>query len=130
MADGVTQCKFEATYPSSDECVLHRILDVLVVAVGCPAGVLLSNDNLISIFQVGAGLRGRWRSTAGRAGGELRLRCCRPQAAHKLASRCRGHARCRRAAASPQACYRIGHFQTEKGRDTSGTLSWGMGRAL
>lgn len=33
MADGVTQCKFEATYPASDECVLHRILDVLVRAV-------------------------------------------------------------------------------------------------
>ncbi len=30
VADGVTQCKFEATYPASDECVLHRILDVLV----------------------------------------------------------------------------------------------------
>ena len=29
----MTQCKFEATYPASDECVLHRILDVLVRAV-------------------------------------------------------------------------------------------------
>ena len=69
MADGVTQCKFEATYPSSDECVLYKILDVLVACVGSPTGHLLTNDNLINIFQ---------------------------------------------------ACYRIGHFQTEKGRDTSG----------
>lgn len=52
VADGVTQCKFEATYPASDECVLHRILDVLVAVVGCPAGPLLTNDNLINIFQV------------------------------------------------------------------------------
>jgi brefeldin A-resistance guanine nucleotide exchange factor 1 len=69
VADGVTQCKFEATYPASDECVLYKILDVLVDCVGCPSGALLTNDNLINIFQ---------------------------------------------------ACYRIGHFQTEKGRDTSG----------
>lgn len=54
MADGVTQCKFESTYAASDECVLHSILDVLVAAVGCPAGGLLTNDNLINIFQVGA----------------------------------------------------------------------------
>ncbi|PRW57821.1 ARF guanine-nucleotide exchange factor GNOM-like [Chlorella sorokiniana] len=72
VADGVTQCKFEATYPASDECVLHRILDVLVACVGCPAGAVLTNDNLITIFQ---------------------------------------------------ACYRIGHFQTEKGRDTSELLT-------
>ena len=69
VADGVTQCKFEATYPASDECVLYKILDVLVACVACPSGTLLTNDNLINIFQ---------------------------------------------------ACYRIGHFQTEKGRDTSG----------
>lgn len=27
-ADAVTQCKFEATYPASDECVLAKILEV------------------------------------------------------------------------------------------------------
>jgi hypothetical protein len=59
---GFSACK-------SDECVLYKILDVLVGCVGCPSGALLTNDNLINIFQ---------------------------------------------------ACYRIGHFQTEKGRDTSG----------
>lgn len=75
VADGVTQCKFEATYPASDECVLHKILDVLVACVGCPGGSLLTHDNLINIFQ---------------------------------------------------ACYHIGHFQTEKGRDASGAsaCSW------
>lgn len=55
VADGVTQCKFEATYPASDECVLNKILDVLVAAVSCPTGGLLTNDNLINIFQVLAG---------------------------------------------------------------------------
>lgn len=30
VADSVTQCKFEATYPASDDCVLYKILDVLV----------------------------------------------------------------------------------------------------
>lgn len=52
VADGVTQCKFEATYPASDECVLNKILDVLVAAVSCPTGGLLTNENLINIFQV------------------------------------------------------------------------------
>ncbi|EFN55517.1 hypothetical protein CHLNCDRAFT_133932 [Chlorella variabilis] len=79
VADGVTQCKFEATYPASDECVLHKILDVLVGCVGCPAGALLTNDNLINIFQ---------------------------------------------------ACYRIGHFQTEKGRDTSELLTQASRQAM
>ncbi|KAL4436787.1 hypothetical protein ABPG75_003926 [Micractinium tetrahymenae] len=79
VADGVTQCKFEATYPASDECVLNKILDVLVAAVSCPTGGLLTNDNLINIFQ---------------------------------------------------ACYRIGHFQTEKGRDTSELLMQASRQAM
>jgi hypothetical protein len=69
VADSVTQCKFEATYPASDDCVLYKILDVLVACVKSQWGRLLTDDNLINIFQ---------------------------------------------------ACYRIGHYQTEKGRDTSG----------
>lgn len=69
VADSVTQCKFEATYPASDDCVLYKILDVLVACVETKQGHLLTDDNLINIFQ---------------------------------------------------ACYRIGHYQTEKGRDTSG----------
>ena len=79
LADAVTQCKFEATYPASDECVLNRILDVLVACVRSPWGRLLSHDNLLNIFQ---------------------------------------------------ACYRIGHYQTEKGRDTSGAAAGGAGAAL
>ncbi|KAI3425868.1 hypothetical protein D9Q98_007841 [Chlorella vulgaris] len=79
VADGVTQCKFEATYPASDECVLHKILDVLVACVGCPGGSLLTHDNLINIFQ---------------------------------------------------ACYHIGHFQTEKGRDASEVLTQASRQAM
>lgn len=71
VCDSVTQCKFEATYPASDECVLSKILDVLVACVDSPLGKMLTNDNVINVFQ---------------------------------------------------ACYRIGHYQTEKGRDTSGML--------
>ena len=68
-ADAVTQCKFEATHPASDEAVLYQILELLVVLVESPWGRMLTSDHLINIFQ---------------------------------------------------ACYRIGHYQTEKGRDTSG----------
>ncbi len=67
----MTLCKFEATYPASDDCVLHKILDVLVACVKSQWGRLLTDDNLINIFR---------------------------------------------------ACYRIGHYQTEKGRDVSGAL--------
>lgn len=69
VAYSVTQCKFEATYPASDDCVLFKILDVLVSCVKCQWGRLLTDDNLISVFE---------------------------------------------------ACYRIGHYQTETPRDTSG----------
>lgn len=79
LADAVTQCKFEATYSAFDECVLSRILDVLVQAVSAPQGHLLSHDNLISIFQ---------------------------------------------------ACYRIGHYQTERRRDTSELLVQASRRAM
>lgn len=79
LADAVTQCKFEATYSAFDECVLSRILDVLVQAVSAPQGHLLSHDNLISIFQ---------------------------------------------------ACYRIGHYQTERRRDTSELLMKASRRAM
>ena len=79
VAEAVTQCKFEATYPSFDECVLSHILDVLVAAVRCSHGRLLTHDNLINVFQ---------------------------------------------------ACYRIGHYRTEKGRDTSELLIQASRRAM
>ena len=79
IIDAVTQCKFEATYPAFDECVLNRILDVLVAAVRSPQGRLLTHDNIINVFQ---------------------------------------------------ACYRIGHFQTEKGRETSELLTQSSRRAM
>lgn len=79
IAESATQCKFEATYPAFDECVLNRILDVLVATVASPQGRLLAHDNLINIFQ---------------------------------------------------ACYRIGHYQTEKGRETSEMLTQASRRAM
>ncbi|GAB4821173.1 hypothetical protein N2152v2_008219 [Parachlorella kessleri] len=79
FADSVTLCKFEATYPASDDCVLHKILDVLVACVKSQWGRLLTDDNLINIFR---------------------------------------------------ACYRIGHYQTEKGRDVSELLTEASRRAM
>lgn len=79
IAEAVTQCKFEATYPAFDECVLNRILDVLVATVGSPYGSLLTHDHLINVFQ---------------------------------------------------ACYRIGHYQTEKGRETSEMLTQASRKAM
>lgn len=68
-AEAVTSCRFEATMPSADECVLFRILEVLSALVTSPCGALLSHDALLNVLQ---------------------------------------------------AAYRIGHYQTEKGRATSG----------
>lgn len=117
----MTQCKFEATYPASDECVLNKILDVLVAAVSCPTGGLLTNDNLINIFQVpvGPSFVAHQRGMHGRAEptcdhGPARLGACTtvgPESSVLVDMPCM------------QACYRIGHFQTEKGRDTSGESS-------
>jgi brefeldin A-resistance guanine nucleotide exchange factor 1 len=72
VAESVTATRFEGSRAESDECVLKKILDVLVACVACPAGPLLSDDSLIGLFQ---------------------------------------------------ACYQVGHYQTEKGKDTSGTQS-------
>lgn len=77
LADAVTSCKFEATVPGSDECVLFRILEVLAALVASPWGAALPHDTLLNALQ---------------------------------------------------AAYRIGHYQTEKGRATSGEralVSWG-----
>lgn len=68
-AEAVTSCRFEATTPSADECVLFRILEVLGALVASAWGGLLSHDTLLNVLQ---------------------------------------------------AAYRIGHYQTEKGRATSG----------
>lgn len=78
-SDAVTQCKFEATYPASDECVLYKILEVLGALVRCPWGKLLTSDNLLNIFQ---------------------------------------------------ACYRIGHYTSDKGRDTSELLTQASRQAM
>ncbi|KAL0041048.1 hypothetical protein WJX77_003321 [Trebouxia sp. C0004] len=72
IADAVTQCKFEATDPAADEVVLYKILQVLVACMRCPGRDLLTNDNIISIFQ---------------------------------------------------ACFRIGHYQTERSKDMSELLT-------
>eukprot|EP00884_Botryococcus_braunii_P022699 jgi/Botrbrau1/9112/Bobra.0305s0016.2 len=71
-ADAVTQCKFEATDRQSDEVVLYKILQVLLACMRCPGGKLLTNDNVINIFQ---------------------------------------------------ACFRIGHYQTERSKDMSDLLT-------
>ncbi|KDD74980.1 hypothetical protein H632_c947p0, partial [Helicosporidium sp. ATCC 50920] len=78
-ADAVAACKFEATFPASDECVLLRILDVLQALVCGPAGRWLSDDALLGAFQ---------------------------------------------------ACYRIGHYQTERGKPTSELLTHASRRDL
>ncbi|KFM23960.1 ARF guanine-nucleotide exchange factor GNOM [Auxenochlorella protothecoides] len=72
LADAVTSCKFEATVPGSDECVLFRILEVLAALVASPWGAALPHDTLLNALQ---------------------------------------------------AAYRIGHYQTEKGRATSEVLA-------
>ncbi len=79
VADAVTQCKFEATYPGSDECVLYKILDVLVACMESRWSRLLTNENVINIFQ---------------------------------------------------ACYRIGHYVAEKGKDTSELLTEASHQAM
>mmetsp|Transcript_17390 Transcript_17390/g.52068 ORF Transcript_17390/g.52068 Transcript_17390/m.52068 type:complete len:1953 (-) Transcript_17390:228-6086(-) len=71
-ADSITQCKFEATDPASDEVVLYKILQVLSSCVRCAAGCHLSNRNVILIFE---------------------------------------------------ACFRIGHYQTERSKDMSELLT-------
>eukprot|EP00887_Chlorella_sp_A99_P008000 scaffold12.g8000.t1 len=92
-SDAVTQCKFEATYPASDECVLYKILEVLGALVRCPWGKLLTSDNLLNIFQ---------------ATDRIVLH---PQ--HGC-----------------MACYRIGHYTSDKGRDTSELLTQASRQAM
>ena len=70
LADAVTQCKFESSYPSFDETVLCRILDVLTAAVCCPVGKYLGNDNLLNIFQASYRI-GHYQTGKGRATSEL-----------------------------------------------------------
>ncbi|KAK9841755.1 hypothetical protein WJX81_000904 [Elliptochloris bilobata] len=71
-AEAVTQCKFEATDPAADEVVLYKILQVLLACMKCPGGKLLTNDNVVSLFQ---------------------------------------------------ACFRIGHYQTDRGKGMSELLT-------
>jgi golgi-specific brefeldin A-resistance guanine nucleotide exchange factor 1 len=68
IVDAVTQCKFEATYPASDECVLFRILEVLVACVRSDLGRLLGGDQLINAvnacYRIGQLQTGRGRDTS------------------------------------------------------------------
>ncbi|KAK9828895.1 hypothetical protein WJX72_002652 [[Myrmecia] bisecta] len=71
-AEAVTGCKFEATDPSADEVVLYKILQVLLACIRCPGAQLMSDSNVINVFQ---------------------------------------------------ACYRIGHFNTDRTKDMSEMLT-------
>ncbi|KAK3256646.1 hypothetical protein CYMTET_34225, partial [Cymbomonas tetramitiformis] len=51
IVDAVTHCRFEATDPDADEVVLARILQALLACLRCPAGSLLSDDDVCSIVQ-------------------------------------------------------------------------------
>eukprot|EP00898_Chlorokybus_atmophyticus_P000253 jgi/Chlat1/1228/Chrsp115S01684 len=51
IADATTHCRFEATDPGSDEVVLMKILQVLLACLRCPAGALLSDDDVCHIIQ-------------------------------------------------------------------------------
>lgn len=42
IAEAVTNCRFEATDPDSDEVILMKILQVLLSCVQCNAGLLLT----------------------------------------------------------------------------------------
>ena len=49
----VTRCRFERTDHSGDEVVLVRILQVLLDCLRCPAGTLLSDQNVWDMVQIG-----------------------------------------------------------------------------
>ena len=51
LTESIVACKFEASYPASDECVLGTLLDVLVNCVRLKVGSMLSHDSLIGAFQ-------------------------------------------------------------------------------
>ena len=46
VVDAVAHCRFEATDAAHDETVLARIMAVLLAALRCPAGSLLSDDHV------------------------------------------------------------------------------------
>jgi brefeldin A-resistance guanine nucleotide exchange factor 1 len=51
VADAVTLCRFEATDADHDDVVLSKILHVLLECVTCPAGRLLSDDDVCNVVQ-------------------------------------------------------------------------------
>ena len=48
----MAHCRFEETDHDSDEVVLAKILQALLACLRCPAGYLLSDDDVCSIVQV------------------------------------------------------------------------------
>lgn len=52
VADAVAHCRFEETDHDSDEVVLAKILQALLACLRCPAGALLSDDDVCSMVQV------------------------------------------------------------------------------
>mmetsp|Transcript_37601 Transcript_37601/g.72072 ORF Transcript_37601/g.72072 Transcript_37601/m.72072 type:complete len:1470 (+) Transcript_37601:478-4887(+) len=51
VADAVAHCRFEETDHDSDEVVLAKILQALLACLRCPAGALLSDDDVCSMVQ-------------------------------------------------------------------------------
>lgn len=49
VADAVSHCRFEATDPAHDDTVLARIMSVLLAAIRCPLGHLLSDDHVCAM---------------------------------------------------------------------------------
>lgn len=49
VADAVAHCRFEATDPAHDDTVLARIMSVLLAALRCPLGHLLSDDHVCAM---------------------------------------------------------------------------------
>lgn len=49
VADAVSHCRFEATDPAHDDTVLARITSVLLAALRCPIGNLLSDDHVCAM---------------------------------------------------------------------------------
>lgn len=51
LVEDTTQCKFESTNNTSDEIVLFNVLQVLALAVKCPAGTFLTDSTVCKAFQ-------------------------------------------------------------------------------
>lgn len=52
IADTVVHCRFEATSLEGDDVVLMKILRVLHSCLSCPAGGLLSDNNVFEMISI------------------------------------------------------------------------------